>query len=700
MNTDFLNKKSFSAEVGGKTLTIETSILGEQASGAVIVTYGDTVVLGTATMGSQDRAGIDYFPLTVDYEEKFYAAGKIIGSRFIRRESRPSDEAILNGRLVDRSLRPLFDQRLRRDVQVIITILSIDEHNDPDFVGLIAASAALAISDIPWGGPIAGVRMAKSKDGTLIVNPTNTERAEGLLDLFVSGTADRINMIEAGAHEVAETDLVAACAQAQAEIAKIVAFEKSVVEKIGKKKSAVKVKESSKEFVDGVKKFLSARLEDAIYLTGKVERQNAMAAVKADLVAYIKESFPDSDAKEADAIYEEVVDEIVHVNIIKHNKRPDGRKLDEIRNLAGAAGLIKRTHGSGLFVRGNTQVLSLTTLAAPGQEQLVETMETTGKRRFMHHYNFPPYSVGETKPLRGPSRRDIGHGALAEKALRPMIPDTNDFPYTIRIVSETLSSNGSSSMASTCAGTLSLMDAGVPMKKPVGGIAMGLMTMGDVHKVLTDIQGPEDHYGDMDLKVAGTRDGVTAVQMDVKIDGITIPMLTEAVAQAKAARMQILDVMAAVLPAPRAELSPYAPRVYVLHINPDKIREVIGPGGKVINTIIAETQTTIDIEQDGTVYISGTDAKLADQAINWVKDIAKEFQVGEIVEGKIVRILEFGAILQISPRHDGMIHISEIAPQRVNRVEEFFQMGDTVKARIVKLDPETNRIGLSTKEFH
>ena len=318
----------------------------------------------------------------------------------------------------------------------------------------------------------------------------------------------------------------------------------------------------------------------------------------------------------------------------------------------------------------------------------------------MHHYTFPPSPGGKTKPLRGPSRRDIGHGALAEKALRPMIPDTNDFPYTIRIVSETLSSNGSSSMASTCAGTLSLMDAGVPMKKPVGGIAMGLMTMGDVHKVLTDIQGPEDHYGDMDLKVAGTRDGVTAVQMDVKIDGITIPMLTEAVAQAKAARMQILDVMAAVLPAPRAELSPYAPRVYVLHINPDKIREVIGPGGKVINTIIAETQTTIDIEQDGTVYISGTDAKLADQAINWVKDIAKEFQVGEIVEGKIVRILEFGAILQISPRHDGMIHISEIAPQRVNRVEEFFQMGDTVKARIVKLDPETNRIGLSTKEFH
>lgn len=693
-----LEKREFKIEVAGKPLILEVSKLAEQATAAVVGTYGNTSVLVAVVMGHEDRT-IDYFPLTVDYEEKFYAAGKIIGSRFIRREGRPSEGAILSGRLIDRSLRPLFDHRLRRDVQIVVTVLSYDEENDPDFVALITASAALAISEVPWGGPVAGVRVAKTTEGVMI-NPENSaltkEGLKPLFDAFVAGTEEKINMIELAGAEAPEDDVIKGFESAHKEIARITAFQKEIVKQIGKKKAEVMLAEPTQELREKVESFLKGKLEAAMYIKDKSARNDALRIMKTAL----REELANNEELKTDgvdALIEEIIDRTVHENIIEDGKRPDGRKTDELRELYAELALFKRLHGSALFMRGNTQALAVTTLGAPGAEQLVETMEVSGKRRFMLHYNFPKYSVGEVGRMGGPGRREIGHGNLAEKAIQSLIPSQDEFPYTIRVVSEILSSNGSSSMASVCSAILSLMDAGVPIKKPAAGIAMGLMSnaKGD-YKILTDIQGPEDHYGDMDCKVAGTTAGITAIQMDVKIDGVTTDVLAQVFAQAKKARLEILKFMSGIIDAPREELSPFAPIILKTMINPEKIGELIGPGGKMINAIIESTGVeTIDVEQDGRVFVAASDIDKARSALDWINGLMKEFQVGEVVEGPIIKILEFGAIVDLGGGKDGMIHVSELKEGFVKKVEEVVHVGDVVRAKIVKVD--NGRIGLSLK---
>lgn len=694
-----LNKKIFSSVIAGRELSLEVSNLADQTNGSVLAKYGETIVLATAVMGKVDQPG-DFFPLTVNYEEKFYAAGKILGSRFVRREGKTSDDAVLSGRLIDRSIRPLFNERLRREVQVVLTIFSIDEKNDPDFVSLIAASAALAISDIPWSGPIGGCQVAKI-NGELKINPSISELKEGAVsfDAFFAGVSGKINMIEISGFEAKEDELVEGMEAALVEINKLVSFQEKMVEEIGREKTAVALVSPSPELEESVRSFLEEKMEAALYLKEKTARESAVSKVKEELSAFLKEkNFSEDDLKSVEIIFEEVVNDIVHKNVIESSRRVDGRKLDEIRPLYSEVKVFERTHGTGLFMRGETHALAVTTLAPPGQEKLVETMEETVKKRFFLHYNFPPYAVGEIKQLRGPGRREIGHGALAEKALRPMIPSTDIFPYTVRVVSEVVSSNGSSSMATVCAGCLSLMDAGVPLKKPVAGIAMGIMSneKGD-YKILTDIQGPEDHYGDMDFKVAGTKDGVTAVQLDVKIDGVTPQILHEGLEQAKAARLEILSHMEKTLSAPRPEISKYAPQVSVIKINPEKIGELIGPGGKVINGIIDRTGATIDIDDDGTVYVGGLTKESLEAALREVKSIAKDFEIGEIVEGTVVRLLEFGAIVDLGGGKDGMVHVSELKDGFVKNVEDVLKVGDFVRAKVIKKD--NGKLGLSIKQL-
>ncbi len=695
-----LQKKLFTTEVAGKTLKLEISRLAEQANAAVLGTYGDTSVLVTATMGKEERS-IDYLPLVIDYEEKFYAAGKIIGSRFIRREGRPSEEAVLSGRLIDRSLRPLFDQRLRRDVQIIITVLSYDEENDPDFIALITASTALAISDIPWAGPLAGVRIAKFNDGQIVVNPDNSliKEKDGLIfESFIAGAKDKINMIELAGNEADEEVVVEAFNQAQKEIENLIDFQGKIIKEIGQQKIDFQP-EIDESLTNKVQEFLKDKLEKAVYAAEKLERQNKIGLLKQSLKEFLaQEGFEESKFSKADLIFEEEIDKLLHQNVLESQKRPDGRKLDEVRPLYAEVSLFKRLHGSALFARGNTQALAVVTLAAPGAEQLVETMEVSAKRRFMLHYNFPPYSVGEVGRLGSPGRREIGHGALAEKALRPMIPSQDEFPYTIRVVSEILSSNGSSSMASACACSMALMNAGVPLKKPVAGIAMGLiMDGGGDYKILTDIQGPEDHHGDMDCKVAGTKDGITAIQMDVKIEGLDLKILKEVFLQAKKARLEILDFIKSVVSEPAKEVSPYAPIIMTINIRPEQIGEVIGPGGKMINSIIAATGVeSIDIEQTGKVFVASRDADKAKAAIQQVQAITHEFQIGEIVEGEVVKILEFGAIVDLGGGKDGMIHVSELKDGFVEKVEDVVKVGDFVRAKVIK--SENGKIGLSLKQ--
>ena len=697
-----LEFKEFSIDFQGKPLSLKVSKIAEQANSAVLGQYGDTVVLVTATMGKNDRA-TDYFPLVVDYEEKFYAAGKIIGSRFIRREGRPSEEAILSGRMIDRVLRPFFNSRMRRDVQIVITILSYDEENDPDFISLLSASVALAISDIPWNGPVAGVRLAKMKDGNLMINPTKTEinGGEFLFESFVAGNESKINMIELAANEVSEKEAIGSFETAQEEIKKLIKFQKEIISKIGKPKSEVLLTEPDPNLKHKVQEFLRGKLEAAVYVSDKAEQNDNLRKLKEDLKEHLVSEglIPDG----LDSIIEEEIDALIHKNVLEKDLRPDSRKLDEVRTLFGQVGLFKRLHGSALFFRGSTQSLAVTTLAAPGQEQMIETMEVSGKRRFMLHYNFPPYSVGEIGRMGAPGRREVGHGALAEKAIRSIIPSKEEFPYTIRVVSEILSSNGSSSMATVCASILSLMDAGVPIKKPVAGIAMGIITEKpqttndkQKYKVLTDIQGPEDHYGDMDCKVAGTTDGITAMQMDVKIEGVTADILKDVLAQAKKARLEILEVMKKVIDKPREKLSEFAPIILTLDINPERIGEVIGPGGKIINMIIKDTGvTTIDIEQTGKVFVSATTPEQAQAAIQYIQSLTKEFEVGEIIEGKIIKLLEFGAIVDLGGGNDGMIHISEVKSGFVKDINEVLKLGDIVKAKIIKV--ENGKIGLSIK---
>ncbi len=692
-----LNRQQFTTEVAGKILTLEISDLAGQANAAVLGTYGDTSVLVTAVMGKEDRK-IDYFPLTVDYEERFYAAGKIIGSRFVRREGRPSEAAVLSGRLIDRSIRPLFDHRLRRDVQIVITVLSYDEVNDPDFISLVSASAALAISSIPWNGPIAGARVARTIDGETVINPLNSlfvDRSKIIFDSFVAGGADKINMIELGGNEAKEGDVVESFELAQKEIKKLIDFQKKIVEKIGKPKAEVFLTEPASELKEKISSFLKDKLEAAVYVKEKTERGDKIGELKNSLKIYLaQEGIVD---ELIDALFEDELDKTVHRNIIESEKRPDGRKLDEVRALYAEIGLFKRLHGSALFARGNTQSLAVTTLAAPGAAQLIETMEITARRRFMLHYNFPPYSTGEIGRLGATGRREIGHGNLADKAIRPLIPDADDFPYTIRVVSEIMSSNGSSSMASVCAASLSLMDAGVPIKKPAAGVAMGLMSSPDGrYKILTDIQGPEDHYGDMDCKVAGTADGVTAIQMDVKIEGVTCGIIKEVLAQTKKARLEILETMNKIINNPKPQVSSFAPVIITMEINPERIGEVIGPGGKMIKKITKDTGVdAIDIEESGRIFVTSVDSEKAQMAIDYIKSITYEFNVGEIVEGEVIKIMDFGAIVDLGGGRDGMIHVSELKQGFVEKVEDVVRIGDVIKAKVVKI--ENGRIGLSLK---
>ncbi|MEK7149836.1 MAG: polyribonucleotide nucleotidyltransferase [Patescibacteria group bacterium] len=698
-------KKEFSLEVAGKPFKFTVSRLAEQATSSIIGQYGDTSVLATVVMGNKDRE-IDYFPLSVDYEERFYAAGKIIGSRFMRREGRPSEDAILSGRLIDRTIRPLFNGKMRRDIQIVITILSYDEQNDPDFVALTTASAALAISEIPWDGPVAGVKIVKKKSGELVINPTNEElenKDNISFDAFVSGTGDKINMIEFAGNESKEDEIIEAFGQAHEEIKKIIAFQKDLVSKIGKSKVQIALVEPSEDVKIKVREFLKDKLEAVLYIKDKAEQHKKQHELIENLRGHLKtEGIEEWFGVEL--LFDEEIDAIVHKNVLEKDLRPDGRKLDEVRPLETEVGLFKRLHGSGLFIRGGTQALAVTTLAAPGSEQLVETMEQSYKKRFMLHYNFPPYSTGEIGRVGAPGRREIGHGALAIKAISPMIPSKEEFPYIIRVVSEVLASNGSSSMATACAASMSLMDAGVPLKNAVAGIAMGLIinqqptTNNQQHKykILTDIQGPEDHYGDMDCKIAGTNKGVNAMQMDVKVEGVTVDILKETLEQAKKARLEILEVMNKAIAKPRENVSSFAPVIMTLNIDPERIGEVIGPGGKIINSIIAETgATTIDIEQTGLVFVAGPDKAKAEAAVNIIKSITKDFQIGEIVEGPIVRILEFGAIVDLGGGKDGMVHVSELKEGFVKKVEDVVKIGDFVRAKVVKVD--NGRIGLSIK---
>ncbi len=690
--------KNFVTEIGGKKLSVEYGRMARLASGSVTVSYGDTVVLATAVMGKKPREGMDFFPLYVDYEERLYAAGKIKGSRFIKRETRPSDEAILSGRLIDRTIRPLFPEGMRNEVQVIITILSVDGENDADIPSIIAASLALGISNIPWAGPVAAVRIGKVED-KIIINPSYTERDKSLIDLVVSGMAGKINMVEAKVGELKEEEIFSAELLAEQEMEKIIKFQQDIIKEIGKKKLEVALIKASDEIKKAVEGFLSGKLEEVVYEKDKETSVRKMDEMVSEMKKFITEKFGEEKWEEAYQLLDSVINDVVHENIIKHDKRPDGRGLKEVRNLEIEASILPRTHGSALFTRGTTQSLSVVTLGAPGDEQTIEGIEVDGTKRFMLHYSFPPYSVGEVKPLRGAGRREIGHGSLAERALEGLVPNKETFPYTIRVVSEILASNGSSSMATVCAGSLALMDAGVPIKTQAAGIAMGLMSdaKGN-YKILTDIQGPEDHFGDMDLKVAGTKNGVTALQMDVKVEGISSKVFQEAIMQAREARLFILEGLNKVLPAPRPDLSKYAPRITSFFINPDKIRDVIGPGGKIINEIIKETGVTIDIDDSGLVLITSKDAEQARRATDWINDLVKEAKVGETYNGTVTRTIDFGAFVEIFPGTEGLLHISEISTTRVNKVTDVLNVGDSVKVKVKEID-HLGRVNLTAKNL-
>jgi len=695
-----MDVKKWSLQIGGRILEVESGLLAGKANGAVTVRYGDTVVLATAVMSKTASKISGYFPLMVDFEERYYAAGKIKGSRFIKREGRPSDDAILSGRAVDRTIRPLFNHRMRNDVQVVVTVLSFDGENDPDIAAIIAASTALSISNIPWNGPVAAVRIGKVNE-EFILNPVNGEVAEGQLDLLLSGTQEKINMIECGAKEVAEEEMIKAFAFGQEAIKKITAFILEIQKEIGKEKSIPALIQGSPEFEIAIKKMYAKEgLASALYDKDKQVIEEKIKAIQEKVASYISESYPDEAEKlreVAEIIFEEVSDEIVHQNILEKELRPDGRKLNEIRNIACKVGILPRTHGTGLFTRGETQALTVTTLGSPGDQQIIDTMEVDMKKRYIHHYNFPPFSVGETRPMRGPGRREVGHGALAEKALIPVLPDKESFPYTILLVSEVLSSNGSSSMASTCGSTLSLMDAGVPIKRPVSGIAMGIIVGKDnSFKILTDIQGLEDHYGDMDFKVAGSEKGITAMQMDVKVDGVTVDMLKAVLNQSHQNRMDILKEITTAIATPRTEMSQYAPRIITLHISPDKIRNVIGTGGKIINEIIDETGVQIDIEDDGSIFITSPNEESAEKARKWIDNLTHEVKAGEIFNAKITRIMNFGAFAEILPGQEGLIHVSEIADRRIEKVEDVLKVGDIIPVVVKEIDNQ-GRINLSAK---
>ncbi|MFA6295824.1 MAG: polyribonucleotide nucleotidyltransferase [Patescibacteria group bacterium] len=680
--------KEFEMILGDRKLSIKTGELAQQANGAVLVQYGETAILATCVISGSVRPDVNYFPLMVDYEEKLYAGGKIKGSRFIKREGKPSDESIIKARIIDRSIRPLFPQHIVNDIQVIIEVLSVDGENDADIVGLVGASAALAISDIPFNKIIGAVRIGRV-NGELVLNPTFATREKSDLDLIVSASKEKTLMIEAQGHEVEEQDMFKAIEFAKKNIVSIIEFLEKVQKEVGKKKNEVPVPEIPAGLEDGVKSAMMDRLSKILYEGPTRVRKHEVYALCDTVACELSEKFGEDCKGLINAECHRFSEIFVRDNILNNDKRVGNRKMDEVRKLEGKVSMLPRVHGTGYFKRGGTQVLTITTLGAPSDKQIIEDAEEEYKKRYMHHYNFLPFSVGETSPLRGPSRRDIGHGMLAEKALEPLLPKEEDFPYTMRLVSEVYSSNGSSSMASVCGSSLSLMDAGVPIKEQVAGIAMGMASTDDNnYKILTDLQDLEDSEGGMDFKIAGTKNGITAIQLDTKTLGLTDSMVLDTLNQAKTARIQILDVMNKIIAQPRKDLSKYAPRIYTIHINPEKIRDVIGPGGKMINKIIEETSAEIDIEDDGTVFITSNDKAKAEKALAWVKDLTREIKVGEIFVGKVVRIMNFGAFVELFPGSDGLIHISKLAPYRVNKVEDIVKLGQTVKVKVLEIDSE------------
>ncbi len=686
--------KQTQLQIGGRTLTIETGRMAGQASGAVLLRMGDTVLLVTATMSESPREGIDFFPLTCDYEEKLYAAGKIPGG-FIRREGRPSETAVLNSRLIDRPVRPLFPKDFRNDVQVVATVLSVDQDADPATMAIVGASTALTISKIPFLGPIGAVRMGLL-EGELVVNPPVNRMEESQLDLVVTGTREAIIMVEAGAKEVPEDTVIEAMRRAHTEIVRLCDLQEAFAREVGTPKVQVIPAVVDAEVDQAVDQYLAERLDAALFNPSKSLRESALDDLKKETVAELSPRLADRLTQLAKA-FDAKVKQRVRQKILDDGMRPDGRQTTEIRPISCEVGLLPRTHGSALFTRGQTQVLSIVTLGSIGDKQKLDGLGLEESKRFMHHYNFPPFSVGEVRPLRSPGRREIGHGALAERALTAVIPTEVDFPYTIRLVSETLSSNGSTSMASTCGASLALMDAGVPTKSQVAGIAMGLITgEGGRSAILSDIQGVEDALGDMDFKVAGTATGITALQMDMKVKGISIELIGRALAQAREGRMFIMDKMNATLGSPRTTMSAYAPRMVTIQIHPDKIREVIGPGGKTIRKIIEETGVSIDVEDDGRVIIGSVNGEASDKAIQMIRDLTGEVEVGKNYKGKVVRIMPFGAFVQIMPNTDGLVHISQLAEERVERVEDAVQVGQEIEVKVTEVDSQ-GRINLSRK---
>lgn len=685
--------EQFEMEIGGRKLIVENGKMAKQANGAVLVRYGDTVVLVTATASAEPREGIDFFPLTVDYEEKMYAAGKIPGG-FIKREGRPSSDAVLCARLIDRPIRPLFPKGYRNDVQIVATVLSVEQDNVPEIPAMIGASAALSVSDIPFEGPIAGVRVGRIGDD-FIINPTKEEREKSTLNLTVAGSYDAVMMVEAGANELPEDVILDAILFGHKEIQRIVAFQEEIQKRCGKEKHIAKLFTVPEAMEKEIEAFARERIDVAVRNPDKLSRDADVADISADTMEHFLELYPEME-KEIGMAFHDLEKSVVR-HMITHEKiRPDGREVEEVRPISCEVGLLPRAHGSGLFTRGQTQILSVTTLGPLSDEQIIDGLAPEWTKHYMHHYNFPGYSVGEARPMRSPGRREIGHGALAERALVPVLPSIEKFPYTVRVVSEVLESNGSSSMGSVCGSALSLMQAGVPIKRPVSGVAMGLVKEGDAYTILTDIQGMEDALGDMDFKVAGTEKGITAIQMDIKVDGLSREILSSALQQAKRGRAFILGKMMEVIDKPAEDLSPHAPRVETIKVKVDKIRDVIGTGGKVVKGIIEETGVQIDIHEDGNIYIFSTDADGMKKARQRIEDIVRDVEVGEVYKGRVTRLLKFGAFVELLPGKEGLCHISQLARQRIEKVEDVVKVGDELEVKVVEID-DKGRINVSHK---
>lgn len=685
---------TFETTLGGRPFIVETGKMAKQANGSVLVRYGDTVTLVTATASAEPREGIDFFPLTVDYEEKMYSVGKIPGG-FIKREGRPAESAILHSRLIDRPIRPLFPEGYRNDVQIVATVLSVEQDNAPEIAALIGASCALSISDIPFMGPIAGVRVGLI-DGQYVINPTVEQRDKSELNLTVAGSYDAVMMVEAGANELSEEVVLDAILFGHEEIKRLVEFQLDMMKACGKEKRQPKLFEVNPELSQEIYDYTFERLNAAVRDADKLRRDEHVAEVKAEAKEHFLELYPEAEMEINHILYKTLKGIVRHM--ITHEKiRPDGRGLEEVRPITCEVGILPRTHGSALFTRGQTQVLNVTTLGALGDEQVIDGIGSDTGKRYIHHYNFPGYSVGEARPMRSPGRREIGHGALAERALVPVIPSEAEFPYTLRLVSEVLESNGSSSMASVCGSTLSLMHAGVPIKKPVSGCAMGLVKDGDAYTILTDIQGMEDALGDMDFKVAGTPDGITAIQMDIKVDGLSREILADALAQAKRGRAHILGKMLECISKPNPELSPYAPMVITMTVPVDKIRDVIGPGGKMIKKIIDDTHVQIDIQDDGNVFITAPNSEAGRAAQDMIEAITAEPEVGKVYRGKVTRIMNFGAFVEILPGKEGLCHISQLAKERIGKVEDVVNVGDEIDVKLTEIDRQ-GRLNLSHKD--